>query len=126
MWVCVRACARARMCVCVCVCVFCGAGDCDSEKLASRENVLYGMWFRPYHLQILSNLKHGKVKHRSVCAVVQTDLSFYAHTIGIKHGFPCINVCQVPRKMLKTEAVGRGFQHLPRDLANVNVLEKNV
>ena len=26
--------------------------------------------------------------------------------------------------MLKTEAVGRGFQHLPRDLANVNVLEK--
>ena len=24
--------------------------------------------------------------------------------IGIKHGFPCINVCQVPREMLKTEA----------------------
>ena len=46
--------------------------------------------------------------------------------IGIKHGFPCINVCQVPREMLKTEAVGRGFQHLPRDLANVNVLEINV
>ena len=23
--------------------------------------------------------------------------------------------------MLKTEAEGRGFQHLPRDLANVNV-----
>ena len=46
--------------------------------------------------------------------------------IGIKHGFPCINVCQVPREMLKTEAAGRGFQHLPRDLANVNVLENNV
>ena len=46
--------------------------------------------------------------------------------IGIKHGFPCIYVCQVPREMLKTEAVGRGFQHLPRDLANVNVLENNV
>ena len=46
--------------------------------------------------------------------------------IGIKHGFPCINVCQVPREMLKTEAVGRGLQHLPRDLANVNVLEINV
>ena len=46
--------------------------------------------------------------------------------IGIKHGFPCINVCQVPREMLKTEAVGRGFQHLSRDLANVNVLEINV
>ena len=24
--------------------------------------------------------------------------------IGIKHGFPCVNVCQVPREMLKTEA----------------------
>ena len=48
--------------------------------------------------------------------------------IGIKHGFPCINVCQVPREMLKTEAEGRGFQQLPRDLANVtsNALENNV
>ena len=46
--------------------------------------------------------------------------------IGIKHAFPCINVCQVPREMLKTEAEGRGFQQLPRDLANVNALEKHV
>ena len=52
---------------------------------------------------------------------------FHIHfTIGIKHGFPCINVCQVPREMLKTEAVGRGFQHLLRDRANVNVLENHV
>ena len=52
---------------------------------------------------------------------------FFCHNnIGIKHGFPCIKVCQVPREMLKTEAEGRGFQHLPRDLANVNVLENNV
>ena len=28
--------------------------------------------------------------------------------------------------MLKTEAEGRGFQQLPRDLANVNALENNV
>ena len=48
------------------------------------------------------------------------------HNIGTKHGFPCMNVFQVPREMLKTEAVGRGFQHLSRDLANVNVLENNV
>ena len=37
--------------------------------------------------------------------------------------FQCINVCQVSREMLKTEAFsafGLGFQHLPRDLANVN------
>ena len=44
--------------------------------------------------------------------------------IGIKHVFPCINVYQVPRELLKTEAEGRGFQQLPRDLANVNALEK--
>ena len=54
------------------------------------------------------------------------SLSYLCDTIGIKHGFPCNNVCQVPREMLKTEAVGLGFQHLPRDLANVNVLEINV
>ena len=30
------------------------------------------------------------------------------------------NICQVPREMLKTSAYGLGFQHLPRDLANVN------
>ena len=46
--------------------------------------------------------------------------------IGIKPGFPCINVCQVPREMLKTEAVGQVVQYLPRDLANVKILENNV
>ena len=30
------------------------------------------------------------------------------------------------REMLKTEAEGRGFQQVPRDLANVNALENNV
>ena len=34
--------------------------------------------------------------------------------------FQCINVCPVPREMLKTSAYGLGFQHLPRDQANVN------
>ena len=46
--------------------------------------------------------------------------------IGIKHFFPCINVCQVLRELLKTEAESRGFQQLPRDSANVNALENNV
>ena len=31
------------------------------------------------------------------------------NNIGIKHGFSCINVCQVPREVLKTEAEGLGF-----------------
>ena len=40
--------------------------------------------------------------------------------IGIKHDFPFINIRKVPREVLKTEGVARGFQHFPRDLANVN------
>ena len=38
---------------------------------------------------------------------------FNALNIGIKHGFSCINIRQVPREVLKTEPRGRGFQHLP-------------
>ena len=34
--------------------------------------------------------------------------------------FQCINIRQVPWEVLKTTAFGLGFQHLPRDLANVN------
>ena len=48
------------------------------------------------------------------------------HNIGIKHGFSRINIRQVPREVLKTEAGGRGFQHLPRDVANVNALKNHV
>ena len=40
--------------------------------------------------------------------------------------FHALTFCQVPREVLKTEAEGQGFQHLPRDLANINVLENNV
>ena len=34
--------------------------------------------------------------------------------------FQCINIRKVPWEVLKTAASGLGFQHLPRDLANVN------
>ena len=40
--------------------------------------------------------------------------------------FQCINIGQVSREVLKTEAGGRSFQHLPRDLANVNALKNHV
>ena len=40
--------------------------------------------------------------------------------------FLCINIRQVLWEVLKTEAEGRGFQHLPRDLANVNALKNHV
>ena len=51
---------------------------------------------------------------------------FHRLSIGIKHGFSGINICQVPWEVLKTEAKGRAFQHLPRDLANVNALKNHV
>ena len=50
----------------------------------------------------------------------------WSDAIGIKHGFSCINIPQVPWEVLKTEAEGRGFQHLPRDLVNVNALKNHV
>ena len=50
----------------------------------------------------------------------------YIFTIGIKHGFSCINIRQVPWEVLKTEAEGRGCQHRPRDLANVNASKNHV
>ena len=34
--------------------------------------------------------------------------------------FQCINIRQVPWEVLKTAAEGRGFQHLPQDVANIN------
>ena len=34
--------------------------------------------------------------------------------------FSCINIRHVPWEVLKTAACGFRFQHLPRDLANVN------
>ena len=41
-----------------------------------------------------------------------------SNIIGIKYGFSCINIHQVPWEVC--------FQHLPRDLANVNALKKHV
>ena len=34
--------------------------------------------------------------------------------------FKCINIRQVRWEVLKSAAFGLGFQHLPRDVANVN------
>ena len=56
-----------------------------------------------------------------------TDPTLFRHSnIWINHGFSCINIRQVAREVLKTEAGDRGFQHLPRDLANVNALKNHV
>ena len=50
----------------------------------------------------------------------------FSFNIGIKHGFSCINIHQVLREVLKTEARGHGFQHLPRDLLNIYALKNHV
>ena len=47
-------------------------------------------------------------------------IAFLKQIIGIKHDFSFINIRKVPREVLKTEGEVLGFQHLPRDLANVN------
>ena len=39
--------------------------------------------------------------------------------------FQCINIRQVPWEVLKTAAFGLGFQHLPRNLANIKY-KKNI
>ena len=64
--------------------------------------------------------------------------SCYAYQFGVQrsflenfeyrdhHGFLYINIRQVPWEVLKTEAEGRGIQHLPRDLACVNALKNHV
>ena len=68
---------------------------------------------------------HGSVSYykgyRDISFQKKLSLRF-VHNIGIKHGFSRINIRQVPWEVLKTEAEGRGFQHLPRDLANVHAL----
>ena len=65
-------------------------------------------------------------KNISKCHMLKILLRVLSANIGIKHGFSCINIRQVPWEVLKTEAGGRGFQHLPRDLANVNALKNHV
>ena len=70
-----------------------------------------------------------RIQLRTVLHFTAKSLSlspFHHLNIGIKHGFSCINIRQVAWAVLKTEAEGRGFQHLPRDLENVNALKNHV
>ena len=65
-------------------------------------------------------------QHLSCCVLIYRYISHSFFIIGIKHGFSCINIRQVPTEVLKTEAGGRCFQHLPRDLADVYALKNHV
>ena len=62
-----------------------------------------------------------QILHKSLYVIIDM-----LYVIGIKHGFSCINIRQVPWEVLITEVEGRGFQQVPRDLANVNALKNRV
>ena len=80
-------------------------------------------WFCRYLAHI--SLSFGD--SRRLCFVLVAFLSIFTYlNIGIKHGFSCISIRQVPREVLKTEAGGRGFQQLHRDLANVNAMNNHM
>ena len=64
-------------------------------------------------------VKRRNKEVQEITRSIENVFSFYA-VIEIEHGFQCINIHQVPRKMLKTPGCGLGFQHFCRDLANVN------
>ena len=72
-----------------------------------------------------TSVKRGNKIVQEIMQNVANVFSFYS-ILAIKHGFSCINIRQVPREVLKTEAGGCGFQHLFRDLANVNELKNHV
>ena len=56
----------------------------------------------------------------------RSSCSMQSFNIGIKLDFPFINIRKAPREVLKTEGEARGFQHLPRDLANVNEWQNHI
>ena len=45
-----------------------------------------------------------------LCRILQHDRKSIFFNRGIKHDFPFINTCKVPREVLKTEGEARGFQ----------------
>ena len=76
-------------------------------------------------------MKNAKVESTCVFKMSHIDLNILDNENRNKtclriYGFSCINIRQVPWEVLKTEAGGRGFQHLTRDLANVNALINHV
>ena len=44
----------------------------------------------------------------------------FAYNKGIKHDFPFIYTCKVPREVLKTEGEARDFQHSRGNLRIIN------
>ena len=89
-------------------------GKLTSENKAERQ--LNNSYTHPNCVYFTIGIKHGF----SCINIRQVPWEV------LKHGFQCINIRQVPWEVLKTAAFGLGFQHLPRDLAIVNALKNHV
>ena len=51
-----------------------------------------------------------KIMRVWVCMLIQACIMNLEHyIIGIKHDFPCINICQDQREVIKNEVEDRGF-----------------
>ena len=74
------------------------------------------LWIR-YFLAIAGRI--------SISYLYNHAISHLCNSLGIKHGFACINIHQVTREMVKTKGKVEGIQHLPRDLVNLNPLLHN-
>ena len=77
--------------------------------------------------KVQQSIHATKVEHLNGSNNVESNQTFLQPTangynIEIKHGFPCINICQVPREVLKVEVEDGGFQLFPRDREHVNAL----
>ena len=65
-----------------------------------------------------SKRNSAKIIHRN--AALKSFFRYFYAIIAIEHVFSCNNIRWVPRAMLKTSGCTLGFQHLPRNPANVN------
>ena len=79
---------------------------------SAEHEVSYLHFIGPVYFAVILLVSSVCFSHNFSKKLLFSTLNFI---IGIKHGFPCINVCPVPREMLKTEAVYRPrFSTSPR------------
>ena len=109
----------------------CVTAQFDQSSLSAWRNFAsFAMQTSP--VKILFRLRESAGLSESSLGALVSDVAAQILTknkfsnIGIKHGFSSIIIRQVPWEVLKTEAEGRCFQHLPRNLENVNALENHV
>ena len=75
------------------------SGNCVRETSVKRRN------------KIMQEITQNVANVFSFYAIMAIENVFF---------FQCINIRQVPWEVLKTAAIDLGFQHFPRDLANVD------